>query len=173
MDDQPAPATTPTGTSITTESIMTTPVFSIDTDMTVRAAIQVLVGKKIGGAPVVDKNNLVVSVVSEGDLLKLAASLGLDKKISDCLSRLPRPEKLITVKREDVFTNIYRIFLSHPVHRVIVIDDHGKLQGIISRSNVLKVLVKFDAKPAAEQKAAAQPDFHPATASVTVKTKPE
>jgi predicted transcriptional regulator len=137
---------------ITAETIMTPEVFTVGLDMTVRAAIQMLLAKKISGAPVTDKNNHLISVASEGDLLKLAASVGLDKTIAACLPKLVQHEKLVTIKRTEVFANIYRIFLTHPVHRIIVIDDKGALQGIVSRSNVLKTLIQSTAKPAVAEK---------------------
>jgi predicted transcriptional regulator len=157
---------------ITAETIMTATVFTVTLDMTVRSAIEMLIEKKIAGAPVVDKQNVVVSVASEGDLLKLAATFGLEKPISECLTRLPKQEKLITIRRSEAFEKIYRIFLSHPVHRIIVCDDRGKLQGIVSRSNLLKTLVRSVEKPKEEApEVKKEPDFHPATATETVTKK--
>jgi predicted transcriptional regulator len=34
------------------------------------------------------------------------------------------------------------LFLTHSVHRIIVIDNNWKLQGIVSRSNLLRMLVQ-------------------------------
>ena len=82
----------------------------------------------------------VMSVVSEGDLLKLAASVGMAKTIYQCLIKLPKTDKLITLTKTDTFTMVYRKFLSTPVHRLIVVDDKGRLEGIVSRSDVLRVL---------------------------------
>jgi predicted transcriptional regulator len=132
--------------AVTVESFMTADVFVVKTDMTVRTAIELMTGKKIGGAPIVDAQNRLISVISEGDLLKLAASVGLEMTIEKCLPRLPKAEKLICLKRMDDFLAAYRLFLTHPVHRIIVADDRGKLQGIVSRSNVLRLLVELAEK---------------------------
>jgi predicted transcriptional regulator len=122
---------------------MTADVFVVKLDMTVRSVIELLTSRKIGGAPVIDSQNCVLSVISEGDVLKLAASVGLETTIENCLARLPKTEKLLTLKRKDDFLAAYRMFLTHPVHRIIVIDDRRKLQGIVSRSNVLRLLVEL------------------------------
>lgn len=122
---------------------MTKSVHTIALTMTVRDAIKVLTGHKISGAPIVDGMNNVVSVMTEGDALKLATSPGgMDKAISKCLDQLCKQEKLVTIKSGDSFADIYKLFLHHAFHRVIVVDGSGKLHGVVSRSNVLRLLVE-------------------------------
>ena len=131
------------------ETFMTSEVFSVSPEMTVRDAIGLITTKKISGAPVVDSMHKVISVISEGDLLKLAASGALEKTIASCLTKLPKTEKLMTLKKTDTFTDAYKMFLTHPVHRIVITDANGRLQGIVSRSNVLRLLVetKSDTPP--------------------------
>ena len=141
-------------------SIMTAKVFCVSPDMTVRDAINLLVKNHIAGAPVCDNQKVVLSVVSEGDLLKLAARMGMDKPISQCLPKLVKTEKLHTIKKTESFADAYKKFLTHPVHRLIVVDDQGKLQGIVSRSNVLRVLAdppEATSTPAPDAKASETP----------------
>ena len=123
------------------ESIMTSTVLTVNPTMTVREAIVLLTTNKISGAPVVDNMHTVLSVVSEGDLIKLAASMGMDKQISHCLEKLPQIDELITARSQTTFAEIYKLFLGRSVHRIIITDDNGKLRGIVSRSNALRVLV--------------------------------
>jgi predicted transcriptional regulator len=140
----PAPPQSPSTPSLSVASIMIGKVHTVSPDMTVRDAIKLLLKNKIAGAPIVDSSNKVMSVVSEGDLLKLAATQGLDKTIFQCLIRLTRSEKLLTLKKTDSFADAYKKFLTNSVHRLIVVDDMGKLEGIVSRSNVLRVLAGPD-----------------------------
>lgn len=134
-----APAAAPTPMLV--EQVMVTNVRSISSEMTVRQAIQELLKNSISGAPVIDSQKKVLTVVSEGDLLKLAASMGLEKTIYQCMLKLTKTDKLITAKRTDKFTDLYRKFLSNSVHRLIVVDEKGRLEGLVSRSNVLRALV--------------------------------
>lgn len=136
MSDKAAPAT-PT---LKVEDIMTSNVMGVPPEMTVREAMQLLSTHKISGAPVVNNMNKVLSVLSEGDLLKLAASEGMDKSISACLPKLCKTENLMTLKKTNTFSEAYMMFLTKGVHRIIVIDGNGNLQGIVSRSNVLRVI---------------------------------
>ena len=124
------------------KEFMTADVHGITLEMTVRDSIVMLTQNKVSGAPVVDSSNHVVSVVSEGDLLKLAAAKLLDKKISACLDHLPKANKLISLSVSSSFIEAYRLFLTNSVHRIIIMDAAGKLQGIVSRSNVLRIIVK-------------------------------
>ncbi len=129
-----------TSPEVTVASLMVTDVKSVTVDMTVKTAIGLLLKHGISGAPVIDSMKTVISVVSQSDLMKLAATKGLTATIGTCLQSLPKKESLVTLKRDVTFAELYRKFLATPVHRLIVIDDTGRLQGLVSRSTVLKVL---------------------------------
>jgi CBS-domain-containing membrane protein len=123
-------------------------VHTITVDMTIKDAIGKVLKHKISGAPVVDSVKNVISVISQGDLMKLAATKGLTATIGTVLQSLPPTNKLITSKKATSFAEIYKMFLAHPVHRIIIVDGSGKLQGIVSRSTVLGALYA----PAEEKK---------------------
>ncbi len=124
------------------KKFMTSDVHTVNLEMSVREAIEVLTLHKISGAPVIDANNRVISVISEGDLLKMAAAKLLDRKIGSCLSHLVKTEQLISLSVSHNFIDVYRLFIAKPVHRIIIMDGNGRLQGIVSRSNVLRIIVK-------------------------------
>lgn len=136
------------------DQMMTAEVHTLNPMMTIRAAMELLTEHRISGAPVVDTKNVVITVVSEGDLLKLAASYGMEVTINNCLSKLCKMENLVTAKKAASFQDIYRLFMGRPVHRIPVVDDNGKLQGIISRSNVLRALI--EASRSSEKEKAAE-----------------
>lgn len=123
-----------------TQDIMTAEVKCVTGDMTVRQSIQLLLENKITGAPFVDGLNNVVSVVTQGDLLRLAALQGLDKAMGTCVKDLPGTGKLATLSRNDTVAHAYKKFLSTKLHRLIVVDSSGRLQGIVSRSDILRHL---------------------------------
>jgi predicted transcriptional regulator len=135
------PQVQPKTPTLTVGAIMTASVISISPDMTIREGIKLLLTNKISGAPVIDSSRKVMTVVSEGDLLKLAASSGLEKTIFQNMTKLTKTNKLLTVKKTDNFADAYKKFLNHPVHRLIVVNDMGRLDGIITRSTILRVLV--------------------------------
>ena len=127
--------------AITAETLMTIKVHCITTEMKISDAIGLLLTHRIHGAPVVDSLKKVISEISEGDLLRLAPK-GLNKTIGACLDSLPTFAKLETVKRGAPFAQLYREFLSKDIYRIIVVDDNGQLQGLVSRSDILRVLYR-------------------------------
>lgn len=154
----------PTAPAILVEQIMTSEVQCVLTDMTVRDAIQLLLQHKVAGAPVIDSHKKVMSVVSEGDLLKLASSVGMSKTIYQCLIKLTKTDKLITLQKKDTFMTVYRKFLTTQVHRIIVVDDRGRLDGIVSRSDVLRIIADQGSKEQSTQPAKAEPAKAPKVA---------
>ncbi len=122
------------------EQIMVTDVKCVTPEMTVREVIDLLMEHSFSGAPVVDQMEKVISVCCEGDLLRLAASVGLDREISSILGKLPKREKLLTLKRSNSFSEAYQMFLNNHVRRIIVTDGNGNLQGLVSRSDILSIL---------------------------------
>ncbi len=126
---------------ITVEKIMTVNVTTLDAQMSIQEIIELFLQEKISGAPVVDKQRKVLSIVSEADLMKIAALNGLDIPLQKVLSTLPKAEQLITVKRTELFKDVFKQFLTNPVRRVIVVDDVFRLQGIVSRRNLIRAFL--------------------------------
>lgn len=130
--------------TLTAQDIMTPNAYSVTTDQTIESIMKDLIDKKISGAPVVDKSKNVISVISEADLMKFAAAGGLKRTVSEFLDKLSSSEKVLKVEKKDLFKNIFKHFLLNPVRRVIVVDSSDKLQGIISRRDILKAFLMFE-----------------------------
>ncbi len=125
---------------ILVETIMTSQVHCVTTEMTIQDSIKLLLDHSIRGAPVVDSAQKVISVITEGDLLKLASSVGLSKTVGQCLFALVQTGELVTMKKDASFAEVYKKFLQTSVHRIIITSDTGKIQGLVSQSNVLRIL---------------------------------
>src|SRR3989344_8743277 len=99
-----------TGTqpSILAETIMTKKIHCITPEMTISQAIGVLLTHRIRGAPVVDTLTKVISEITEADLMKLAATKGLNKTIATCLDTLPTFDSLVTLNKTTPFSALYR-----------------------------------------------------------------
>lgn len=124
--------------NVNVQDLMIKKVHKIKLEMTIHEAMGFLLQHKISGAPVVDAMNKVVTVVSQTDLMKLAPKMGLQEQINQCLNDLPK--QIICLHKNSTFTELYRAFLTYPVHRIIIIDSEGRVQGLVSRSNVLQLL---------------------------------
>ncbi|WP_086825822.1 CBS domain-containing protein [Streptomyces sp. NRRL B-24572] len=118
---------------------------------------------KVTAVPVVEGEGRVVGVVSEADLLLKEEfhehRLGL-------IEQMRRPEataKAGSRRAEDLMTSpavtvasdaslpqAARLMATHRVKRLPVVDGHGAIQGIVSRSDLLKVFLRPDDDLAAE-----------------------
>ncbi len=120
----------------TAADIMTRSVVTLSPDTDIYGAMQVLLKKKISGAPVVDREGRLVGMLSEKDCLRVLAGEALDGlpegKVSDYMTR--------SVESITPTTSIYDIvhgFLQVHFRRLPVVDQTGRVVGQISRRDVL------------------------------------
>jgi CBS domain-containing membrane protein len=130
-------------------------VVAVKQDADLHEAARLLSENRISGMPVVDENNLVIGVVSEADILVLA---GMNKKhtFKDVLRTMlgdPVPSRsggnhvkhvmsapAITVSEGDDIRKAAKILDERRIKRLPVVDDKGKLVGIISRADIVKAM---------------------------------
>src|SRR3974377_254155 len=133
--------------------VMTSEVISVDENATVSAVARLLADRGISAVPVVDKDNQVTGMVSEGDLLHRAET-GTERRRSWWLDMMVSTNKLAgdyikshSGKVKDIMTrNVLSVTETTPVadiallletnriKRVPVVRD-GKLVGMVSRAN--------------------------------------
>ena len=138
--------------------VMTSEVISVDKNATVPAVAKLLAERGISAVPVVDKDNRVIGMVSEGDLLHRAET-GTERRRAWWLDMMASTNRLAgdyikshSVQVKDVMTrNVLSVTETTPVadiallleanriKRVPVVRD-GKLVGIVSRANLVQAL---------------------------------
>ncbi|TKC92564.1 CBS domain-containing protein [Trinickia terrae] len=139
--------------------IMTTPVITATTDMTIQAAARRLADHHISGMPVVDADGKMIGIVSAGDLLH-RAELGTGAKRRpwwlDWLSSTRdlaatyvkehghfvgdvMKDRVISITEDIPLKEIADILERRHIKRVPVLKD-GALIGIVSRSNLIRAL---------------------------------
>jgi CBS-domain-containing membrane protein len=108
--------------------IMSTDVISVEPETSVETIAALLSDKKISGVPVIDPDGAPVGVVSEIDIISRSGRVA-----SDIMSN-----GVITVTEDTPAEDIVEILHSRRVRRVPVIR-HGKIVGIISRSDLVRL----------------------------------
>lgn len=131
---------------ITVQDYMTRRLVTFTPDQTMDQVMDVLIAKRISGGPVVDKNNNMVGVISEGDCLKEVVK-GKYNNVPT-LSGHVRDHMATNVKSVDPDTSIFelaQLFLNERLRRFPVLKN-GKLIGQISQKDVMKAMIKLHHK---------------------------
>ena len=152
--------------------VMTTNVITVEPDTSVQELATLLSDRGISGVPVLDRDNRLVGVVSEGDLLHRAEtgterrtqrrrSRWLDNFASDqeaardyvkAHGRTVREimtRDVISVSDTTELADIATLLETRRIRRVPVVRD-GQLVGIISRANLVRALAMTKSESAVE-----------------------
>src|SRR5436190_15350173 len=140
------------------KDVMTRPVISIEPDMSVQQAAQLMLQRRISGLPVIDKAGRLVGIVTEADFLRRAET-GTQRRRARWLEFFMGPGRLAdeyvhthSRKLEDVMTpdpetvaenseldEVVHLMEKRRIKRLPV--THGKkVVGIVSRANLLHAL---------------------------------
>lgn len=111
------------------EDVMTTNTVAISASTAVRTIAELLAARSVSAVPVVDLENRVVGVVSEADVLQYRLTGGTAARI---MSSPP-----LTVRADQPAAVAAQIIEKYGIKRLPVVDDLGRLVGIVSRSDLV------------------------------------
>jgi CBS domain-containing protein len=143
------------------KDIMSTNVMTVTPETQVLEIAKLMLERHISAVPVVDPNNHVLGIVSEGDLIQ-RPELGVEQRRSRWLSRLMSGEQssaqyvkshgthaaqvmshpVVTVSEDTPIAEIAQLLEKRRIKRVPVVRDR-KLVGIVTRADLLRGLVSF------------------------------
>lgn len=148
------------------KDIMTKEVVTIKEEDTIEDAARLLNKNGISGLPVVDEDNLVKGIITEGDLIRrvskisapsyieiLGGYIPLERK-KDYIDKLNRymgylvkdmmSKDVITLSEDAEIEEIATLMVQKKIKRIPIVNDGKRLIGIISRKDIMKML--FDEK---------------------------
>jgi CBS domain-containing protein len=142
----------------TVKDVMTTAVVTVSPGTPYREVVDLLVGNRFSAVPVVDEFQRVTGVVSEADLLRKIEYAGAEPprlferrrrrgervKASARTAADLMSAPAVTVLVSTSLPAAARRMDSEGVKRLPVIDDLGRLVGIVSRGDLLKVHLRPD-----------------------------
>jgi len=158
-----------TKTNVKVKELMTTDLIAFKPRDKIRHVAETLRANRISGAPVIDEQRRVIGVISEADIMKLTATVPFPdidplnpfpvfamsgymkkvKKIPDEIDTLfegyvkdVMTKKPVTISPDDSITDAARIMHKNDFNRIPVVDDEGRLVGIIARDDVIGVFAK-------------------------------
>lgn len=98
---------------------------------TVADALAIMAEYKIGGIPVVDDNKILVGIVTNRDL---RFERNLDRFIDEVMTK----EKLVTTKQSTDLESAAQILQQYKIEKLPVIDNNGKLIGLVTYKDITK-----------------------------------
>lgn len=121
------------------ESFMQRKLFVLRPEMTLDQAAHDLLRHGFSGAPVVDASGRLVGVLSELDCLEALAASAFDQAPPGLVADRMHRELDAIGPTTDLFAVVQR-FRENIHRRLLVVDDEGKLIGVVARRDVLRAL---------------------------------
>ncbi|MDR9404555.1 MAG: CBS domain-containing protein [Halothece sp. Uz-M2-17] len=148
--------------SKTVADVMTANPAVVQPDTPLKEAIKVLVEKKISGLPVVNKEGKLVGVLSEADLMWQETGVNpppyfmfldsviylenpgrYEKELHKALGQTVEEvmtDRAISIKTDRPLKEAAHLMHKREVRRLPVVDDAGKVVGIITRGDIVRTM---------------------------------
>ncbi|MDH4274175.1 MAG: CBS domain-containing protein [Gammaproteobacteria bacterium] len=127
--------------------IMSAPVVTLPEDASILSAWALFRERRFRHLPVVGKHGMLVGILSDRDMLRYAATHGrvppYDADSPEALlsiQGLYKP-RVLTATPDTEIRQIARILLEQRIGAMPIVDDTGRLLGMITRSDILRTLV--------------------------------
>jgi CBS domain-containing protein len=139
--------------------VMTTTVVTVDRYTSYQEIDRLLTERRISGVPVLKMGRQVAGVVSEADLLAAEDETARQARMAGTLGRRWRLRKqphvnltagtlmtspAITIGPDATIPAAARLMNTHHVRRLPVVDEEGRLVGVVSRRDLLSVFLRPD-----------------------------
>ncbi|MCB9060224.1 MAG: CBS domain-containing protein [Halobacteriovoraceae bacterium] len=115
------------------------PVLCLDPQTSITVAANTMLNSNISGAPVVNSSGKLLGFLSEKDCLKHA----YDEKYNQVPSGVTKDymtKQVVVCRTNSPLFEAVDLFLKLPFHVYPVIDEEGKVVGVLQRSNILKAI---------------------------------
>lgn len=135
------------------QDVMTPDPVTVRTDSSVKEALTLLARYDVTSLPVVDADGRIRGVVSEADLIR--ESVARDTRVQEMIRKDPevtRPRTVqevftphaVTVRVRDDLAEAVDVMTSTMVKSLPVVDNDDRVVGIVSRSDVVRLLARAD-----------------------------
>ena len=120
------------------KDLMTRSTVTVGPDTPIYEALRKLADHGITGLPVVSEDGTLLGILSEKDVLRLLyEEHAKDKQVSDYMT----PD-VVSFDENDTLVDICECLIQHDFRRVPILSE-GKLAGIISRTDMIRYILKL------------------------------
>lgn len=122
--------------------LMTTDVVAVGTTTSVRDAARMMFRYRVSGLPVIDADDRVLGIITEGDFLSLELKRAETGGAPEFVGEVMSPS-VLGVPPDLEILDAARFMESHDVKRIVVVEE-GKMVGIISRFDIVAAFTRPD-----------------------------
>jgi CBS domain-containing protein len=129
-------------------------VISLNEDASIKTLLEVLMKHKIGGLPLVDPNNKLLGIVTDGDVLRymnpkafISSYVTYIEELDETLkSKSESPvkaimkKKVVFVREEDELEDVLKLLATHHFKKIPVVNEKREVVGVISRGDMIRKL---------------------------------
>jgi CBS domain-containing protein len=135
LDQQPEPKRI-----LYAKDLMTSPVMTLDHKATVKEAQKIFEERRYRHLPILNAESRIIGIISDRDLLKRIANAG--KEIEKGAISLVMKTDVLTASPEADIRTIAQVMFEAHIGSLPIIDQQFSLVGIITRSDILRGLLK-------------------------------
>ncbi len=128
--------------AVLAEQIMSAPVLMLEPDSSVNSAWALFHEHRFRHAPVVNRDRKMVGIVSERDLLRDAAGLGVAHAAPHTTIRPLMEQRVLTATLDTEIRELAHVLFDRHIGAIPIVNDKDFPIGIVSRSDILQALVK-------------------------------
>jgi CBS domain-containing protein len=126
---------------------------------TFKHLVRLIEENRVSAIPIVDQQGIPIGIVSESDLLLKERRRELDSSVGVLHLQRRRHERskaggtvasevmtspVITIASDADLSQAARLMQERNVRRLVVVDERGRIAGIVSRSDLLRVFLRTD-----------------------------
>lgn len=144
---------------LTVADVMSRDIAWVRPDTPAAAIVSLLIDRALRAVPVVDAEQRVIGIVTDGDLLnrgvtmlpvRLKRLLPLDERVMRISSLEAKPQRAadlmtpnpITLPASASLAQAAAVMTDHNLKRLPVVDEHGRLLGMVSRLDLLQTIAE-------------------------------
>lgn len=145
---------------IMVRNLMSRDVVTVNPDTSLKEAAQILLQHRISGLPVIDNNQKLVGIVTEADFLTAIGIPGHQPThsvwhtLESMFKHKPQPRRatatvatimvkdIITIQEDKTLHEVIETMKQYHIKRLLVTNEQQQVKGIITRSNLVKVLLQ-------------------------------
>lgn len=120
-------------------------IICIQENSAVIEALRLFLEKKVSALPVINSSGICIDVFTKFDAIEMAARgsyADLDKEINTAFEdKIKHTRQIVTCKRADSLRSVMEKAVLAEVHRLIVVDDDMKVDGIVSLTDILTHII--------------------------------